>query len=104
MGITSAELYGMTPRQFWNRLHGWEELQMKGHRERWEQTRTLAFWSLVPHIDSKKKELKKTDIEIFPWDNVAIEKPKITRAEILQKLKEKGTTLSKNLNKELNAN
>lgn len=101
--MTATEFYDATPRELWNRLHGWQEMQLKQHRERWEQARFCAYWSLVPHVDSRKRELKITDIAKFPWEK---EKPKLSRKEVLKKidLSKLNLKLSDNLKKEVDAN
>lgn len=99
--MTREEFWTATPNEFNLRLEGWREQQEAQSRERWEQTRHLAYLSLLPHLD-RKKRLKITDVLAFPWD----EKPKppsqSEQLETLRQAKEKwGMKLSEKLENNL---
>lgn len=38
-------------------------------RTSWEQTRFIAYNSVLPHVSSKNKSLKPTDLIKFEWDS-----------------------------------
>ena len=84
------EFYDMLPREFWNKLDGFHELENLRQRNDWERTR----WStcLLLNIQLPKgKSLKPTDLVQFEWDK---KKGKIEfkelkeRAEYVKKLEE----------------
>jgi hypothetical protein len=61
------EFYDMLPREFWNKLEGFHELENLRQRNDWERTR----WStcLLLNIQLPKgKSLKPTDLVQFEWD------------------------------------
>lgn len=94
------EFWECTPTEFNLRLEGWREVQEAQSRERWEQTRHLAYLSLLPHVD-KSKPLKITDVLKFPWDANPRQEPALERSDILSLMKSKGLKLSGDMEKEL---
>tara|TARA_R110002020_G_scaffold28401_6_gene90647 strand:- start:8079 stop:8354 length:276 start_codon:yes stop_codon:yes gene_type:complete len=86
------DFYDMLPREFWNKVDGFYELENMRHRSDWERTR----WStcLLLNIQmAKGKRLKPTDLIKFEWDK---EENKIdfedlkNKAEYIKKLEEYG--------------
>jgi len=90
------EFYNSTPRQFNNRYRGWEEIETKHHRTTWEQTRFIAYFNILPHVE-KGKDFKETDLARFPWERSSENKKLLTREELLQKAIGKGMKLSSKL-------
>lgn len=93
MGMKVDEFYDMLPREFWNKLEGFYELENLRQRHDWERTR----WStcLLLNIQlPKNKSIKPTDLMEFDWDKKAnkedIKKLK-DRAEYIKKLEDHGT-------------
>ena len=61
------EFYGMLPREFWNKLDGFHELENMRQRSDWERTR----WStcLLLNIQlPKNKSIKPKDLIKFEWE------------------------------------
>ncbi len=65
MGVD--EFYDMLPREFWNKVDGFYELENLRQRNDWERTR----WStcLLLNIQlPKNKTIKPTELIEFEWD------------------------------------
>jgi len=61
------EFYDMLPREFWNKLEGFHELENMRQRSDWERTR----WStcLLLNIQlPKNKSIKPKDLIRFEWE------------------------------------
>ena len=61
------EFYDMLPREFWNKIEGFRELENMRQRSDWERTR----WStcLLLNIQlPKNKSIKPTDLIEFEWE------------------------------------
>jgi len=61
------EFYDMLPREFWNKLEGFHELENMRQRSDWERTR----WStcLLLNIQlPKNKSIKPKDLIKFEWE------------------------------------
>ena len=84
------EFYYMLPREFWNKVEGFHELENLRQRNDWERTRWSTCLLLNIQI-AKGKRLKPTDLIQFEWDN---KKDKMDfkelkeRAEYIKKLDE----------------
>ena len=84
------EFYDMLPREFWNKVEGFHELENLRQRKDWERTRWSTCLLLNIQI-AKGKRLKPTDLIQFEWDN---KKDKMDfkelkeRAEYIKKLDE----------------
>ena len=86
------DFYDMLPREFWNKLDGFYELENLRQRNDWERTR----WStcLLLNIQlPKNKSIKPTDLIRFEWEQEALkidfEELKM-KAEYIKKLEEHG--------------
>ena len=84
------DFYDMLPREFWNKLDGFYELENLREKQCWERER----WStcLLLNIQlGKGKRLKPTDLIEFEWDKKKdkkdIEELK-NKAEFIKKLEE----------------
>ena len=86
------DFYDMLPREFWNKVDGFYELENMRQRSDWERTR----WStcLLLNIQlPKNKSIKPTDLIKFEWEKAAL---KIdfddlkAKAEYIKKLEENG--------------
>ena len=62
------EFYDMLPREFWNKVEGFHELENLRQRNDWERTRWSTCLLLNIQI-AKGKRLKPTDLIQFEWDN-----------------------------------
>ena len=75
------EFYDMLPREFWNKVEGFYELENIRQRSDWERTR----WStcLLLNIQlPKNKSIKPTDLVRFEWEE---EKMKIDFEDLKMK-------------------
>ena len=78
---------GLLPREFWNKLEGFCELENLRQRNDWERTR----WStcLLLNIQlPKNKSIKPTDLMKFDWE-------KNIKKEDFKKLKERAEYIKK---------
>ena len=87
------DFYDMLPREFWNKVDGFYELENLRQRNDWERTR----WStcLLLNIQlPKNKSIKPTDLIKFEWETEALktdfEELKM-KAEYIKKLEEHGS-------------
>jgi len=87
------DFYDMLPREFWNKVDGFYELENMRQRSDWERTR----WStcLLLNIQmAKGKSIKPTDLIVFEWEE---DKKKIdfedlkNKAELYKKKIEHGS-------------
>ena len=86
------DFYDMLPREFWNKVDGFYELENMRQRSDWERTR----WStcLLLNIQlPKNKSIKPTDLIQFEWEKEALKidfKDLKMKAEYIKKLEEHG--------------
>jgi len=86
------DFYDMLPREFWNKMQGFHELENMRQRSDWERTR----WStcLLLNIQlPKNKSIKPTDLIQFEWEQEASKidfKELKRKAEYFKKLEEHG--------------
>ena len=86
------DFYDMLPREFWNKVDGFYELENMRQRSDWERTR----WStcLLLNIQlPKNKSIKPTDLIKFEWEKEALKidfKDLKMKAEYIKKLEEDG--------------
>jgi hypothetical protein len=92
LGMGVDEFYDMLPREFWNKVDGFYELENLRQRNDWERTR----WStcLLLNIQlPKNKTIKPTELIEFEWDekkkDIDFKKLK-ERAEYIKKMEENG--------------
>tara|TARA_R110001599_G_scaffold78460_2_gene213255 strand:+ start:205 stop:489 length:285 start_codon:yes stop_codon:yes gene_type:complete len=67
LGMNVDDFYDMLPREFWNKVDGFYELENMRQKSDWERTR----WStcLLLNIQLPKgKNLKPTDLMEFEWE------------------------------------
>ena len=87
------DFYDMLPREFWNKVDGFYELENMRQRSDWERTR----WStcLLLNIQlPKNKSIKPTDLIKFEWEKEALKidfKDLKMKAEYIKKLEEHGS-------------
>ena len=87
------DFYDMLPREFWNKVDGFYELENMRERSDWERTR----WStcLLLNIQlPKNKSIKPTDLMRFQWEKEALKidfKDLKMKAEYIKKLEEDGS-------------
>lgn len=55
----------MTPREFYNAVRGYSDQLEQDSRERWEQARLVAYYSIAAHI---KKGKSMAQLIPLPWD------------------------------------
>ena len=84
------DFYDMLPREFWNKVDGFYELENTRQRSNWERTR----WStcLLLNIQlPKNKSIKPTDLIKFEWEKEALKidfEDLKNKAEYFKKLEE----------------
>ena len=61
------DFYDMLPREFWNKVDGFYELENMRQRNDWERTRWSTCLLLNIQI-AKGKRIKPTDLIRFEWD------------------------------------
>lgn len=67
MGMSEIEFELTTPRYFFHRMKGFEDLQV----EHWQRTRMAAFYAFLPH--AKKNALRKpSDMFHLPGDQTRL--------------------------------
>ena len=87
------DFYDMLPREFWNKVTGFYELENIRQRTDWERTR----WStcLLLNIQlPKNKSIKPTDLMQFEWEQEALKidfEDLKAKAEYIKKLEEHGS-------------
>ena len=87
------DFYDMLPREFWNKVDGFYELENMRQRSDWERTR----WStcLLLNIQlPKNKSIKPTDLIQFEWEKEALKidfKDLKMKAELFKKRIEHGS-------------
>ena len=86
MGMSYDELYNSTPRNFNNKLIGFNAYQEQLMQDNWERTRVIIHSTLSPHT---KKKLKPQELLPFPWDNKNKPKKEIASKEHIQKVIER---------------
>jgi len=75
------ELYNSTPRNFNNKLIGFNAYQEQLMQDNWERTRVIIHSTLSPH---SKKKIKPKEILPFPWDDKNKVKKQIATKEQIQ--------------------
>ena len=86
--------YDMLPREFWNKVEGFYELENLRQRNDWERTRWSTCILLNIQIE-KGKKVKPTDLIEFEWDKKDIKKDIETlknKAEYIKKLEDLKTS------------
>ena len=78
LGLSVAQFYEHTPRQFTNRVIGLSRLKNNDYQQNMERTRMLMFTQIQPHLSRSNKQKKATDLFPFPWDNKKITTTKPT--------------------------
>jgi hypothetical protein len=82
MGYSETEFLNMTPRFFANAIEAYELNQ----RERWEQMRMLAYFTVSPHFNPKKANPTPQKLWPFPWDETPMQKITPLSAEELKRI------------------
>ncbi len=90
MGVD--EFYDMLPRQFWNKVKGFNDIEEMKQQSDWMRTRWSTCLLLNIHL-GKGKSLKPTDLVVFDWEKDEVKK-KIDfkalreRAEYIKKIED----------------
>ena len=90
MGVD--EFYDMLPRQFWNKVKGFNDIEEMKQQSDWMRTRWSTCLLLNIHL-GKGKSLKPTDLVAFDWEKDEVKK-KIDfkalkeRAEYIKKIED----------------
>lgn len=74
-----GQLLDMTPREFFNAVHGYAEQLEQDSKERWEQARLVAYYSIAAHI---KKGKSMAQLIPLPWDKAPDKGPRPSDEEI----------------------
>jgi len=64
--MTADEFWNMTPREFYNKLDGFQQHEQQQFQNSWDQTRFIAFCALKE--DGKGRIRKPEDLMKFDWD------------------------------------
>ena len=67
LGMNVDEFYDMLPREFWNKVEGFYELENMRQRSDWERTRWSTCLLLNIKIQ-KNKSIKPTVLVSFEWE------------------------------------
>ena len=65
------DFYDMLPREFWNKVDGFYELENMRQRSDWERTRWSTCLLLNIRLP-KNKSIKPTDLMRFEWEEEAL--------------------------------
>ena len=65
--MTWHEFYDATPREFFNRLEGFQEAEEMRQRSAWEQARMISYYAIAPHLQ-KGRDNRMEKILPLPWD------------------------------------
>lgn len=69
MGIQPSEFWKMSPAEFFDaRIYYYDSFVFE-HRDRWEQTRMVAYWSSIANL---RKGTKIENFLPFSWDKKGI--------------------------------
>jgi hypothetical protein len=71
MGVD--EFYDMLPRQFWNKVKGFNDIEEMKQQSDWIRTRWSTCLLLNIHL-GKGKNLKPTDLAVFEWEKDEVKK------------------------------
>ena len=71
LGMNVDDFYDMLPREFWNKVDGFYELENMRQRGSWERTRWSTCLLLNIHLP-KNKSIKPTDLIQFDWEKEAL--------------------------------
>ena len=86
------DFYDMLPREFWNKIEGFHDLENMRQRSDWQRTRWSTCLLLNIHL-GKGKSIKPTDLIKFEWekdDNKIDFEDLKNKAEYVKKLEEHG--------------
>lgn len=94
LNLSPNELDELTPREYSNKLVGFEKLENKRDRDLWEKFRLLATTLISPHT-KKGRNLKPEQLWPFDWDRK--QPPKKMTKERLAYLHERSKIINKNV-------
>ena len=92
LGMNVDDFYDMLPREFWNKIEGFHDLENMRQRSDWERTRWSTCLLLNIHL-AKGKSIKPTDLIKFEWEKEALKidfEDLKNKAEYVKKLEEHG--------------
>tara|TARA_R110000824_G_scaffold21065_4_gene78814 strand:+ start:228 stop:533 length:306 start_codon:yes stop_codon:yes gene_type:complete len=92
LGMNVDDFYDMLPREFWNKIEGFHDLENMRQRSDWERTRWSTCLLLNIHL-AKGKSIKPIDLIQFEWekdDNKIDFDDLKNKAEYIKKLEEHG--------------
>lgn len=82
MGMPLADLENITPRALFNKIRGFNNLQIQN----WERTRLLAYKMLTPHF-KEDQQVTPQQVMPFPWDVQTAPKSKEVSKEKIEAAK-----------------
>jgi len=91
--LSPSELDDYTPREFENKLSGFESIEQRRDQQEWEKFRLLASTLLAPHTKGGKG-VKPTKLWPFEWDKVNNPKPVKMSKERLEYISNRSKLLS----------
>lgn len=86
----------LTPREYSNKLTGFEKLENKRDRDQWEKFRLLATTLITPHT-KKGKPIRPEQLWPFDWDKKT--PPKKMTPERIAYIEERAKIIKKNVKK-----
>lgn len=82
MGMTEKELWEISPRSLFNKIHGFRAVQ----QNEWERMRIQTFMLLSPHFDKDKAPTPQSLLPM-PWDTEILKTHKEMAKEIRERTK-----------------
>jgi hypothetical protein len=65
IGLTRSDFLSLTPEELKATMEVWRENRQAEYRDRWERTRLIAAFGVMPH---SKKIRRATDLWKFEWE------------------------------------
>lgn len=90
LGMGVDEFYDMLPREFWNKVDGFYEMENYRQRAEWERCRWSTCLLINIHVE-KGKKIKPNELIEFDWDKkITTEDAEALkdRAEYIRKVEE----------------
>lgn len=95
VGLSPEAFYDLTPRQWANKVSGWEAQINLIQQQEWERIRWQTTWLVNPHT---KKKLSPKDLMVFPWEEKKKKAHRVwSRGEVLNAINERKLNNGKSL-------
>ena len=83
LGLSYDEFLDYTPRSFYNKLKGINDMREEMDRSDWERARWMSTLIINPHV---KKTIRPKDLALFPWEKKEV-KNNNTKEDVLRLVK-----------------